>query len=269
MVTEDMLQDITINNVLVDDLYNDLGFSIGDKLIVLVEAQSTFSYNIVIRALMYLVQTYHEYFARTDQDLYGTRKATMPKPELYVIYTGERQSKPEDISLSKDFFAQENPAIDARVKVIYDGMEGDIIYQYIMFAKTYDGQRKKYGRTEKAIRETIRICKDRNLLKEYLESREKEVVTMMMTLYDEEQIMKAYTKRVQEEAELQGIIEACHDFGMAFKDTVKKIASKFHITEEETESESILEICQLKSDIVIRAYRKPKAGCLYALFFVV
>ena len=123
MVTEDMLQDITINNVLVDDLYNDLGFSIGDKLIVLVEAQSTFSYNIVIRALMYLVQTYHEYFVRTDQDLYGTRKATMPKPELYVIYTGERQSKP-----------------------------------YIMFAKTYDGQRKKYGRTEKAIRETIRIC---------------------------------------------------------------------------------------------------------------
>ena len=138
MVTEDMLQDITINNVLVDDLYNDLGFSIGDKLIVLVEAQSTFSYNIVIRALMYLVQTYHEYFVRTDQDLYGTRKATMPKPELYVIYTGERQSKP--------------------VKVIYDGREGDIIYQYIMFAKTYDGQRKKYGRTEKAIRETIRIC---------------------------------------------------------------------------------------------------------------
>ena len=58
---------------------------------------------------------------------------------------------------------------------------------------------------------------------------------MMMTLYDEEQIMKAYTKRVQEQAELQGIIETCRDFGMAFKDTVEKIASKFHITEEETE----------------------------------
>ena len=41
--------------------------------------------------------------------------------------------------------------------------------------------------------ETIRICKDRNVLKEYLENREKEVVDMMMTLFDDEQILKAYS----------------------------------------------------------------------------
>ena len=40
--------------------------------------------------------------------------------------------------------------------------------------------------------ETIRICKDRNVLKEYLESRENEVVNIMMTLFDEETIMKNY-----------------------------------------------------------------------------
>ena len=47
-------------------------------------------------------------------------------------------------------------------------------------------------RTRKAIMETIRICKDRNVLKEYLESRENEVVNIMMTLFDEETIMKNY-----------------------------------------------------------------------------
>ena len=46
--------------------------------------------------------------------------------------------------------------------------------------------------------ETIRICKDRNVLKEYLESKEREVVDMMMTLFDEEQILKAYTKDIRE-----------------------------------------------------------------------
>jgi len=46
--------------------------------------------------------------------------------------------------------------------------------------------------TERAIKETIRICKDRNILKKYLINREVEVVTIMMNLFDDEQIMKTY-----------------------------------------------------------------------------
>ena len=42
--------------------------------------------------------------------------------------------------------------------------------------------------------ETIRICRDRNILREYLEQREKEVVTIMMSLFDEEQIIKSFIK---------------------------------------------------------------------------
>ena len=49
-----------------------------------------------------------------------------------------------------------------------------------------------YGRTKKAIQETIRICKDRNVLREYLESREKEVVDIMMVLYDQEEAIQMY-----------------------------------------------------------------------------
>ncbi len=46
----------------------------------------------------------------------------------------------------------------------------------------------------KTVTETIRICKDRNVLREYLLEREKEVVTIMMSLFDEEQIMKSFIK---------------------------------------------------------------------------
>ena len=66
--------------------------------------------------------------------------------------------------------------------------------------RVYNEQRQLYGATKKAILETIRICKDRNILKEYLESREQEVVDMMMTLFDDEQILKAYTKDIEENA---------------------------------------------------------------------
>ena len=48
--------------------------------------------------------------------------------------------------------------------------------------------------TRKAVTETIRICRDRNILREYLEQREKEVVTIMMSLFDEEQIIKSFIK---------------------------------------------------------------------------
>ncbi len=47
---------------------------------------------------------------------------------------------------------------------------------------------------QKAVTETIQICKDRNVLREHLLDREKEVVTIMMSLFDEEQIMKSFIR---------------------------------------------------------------------------
>ena len=204
-VTEDKLADITIKHVLIDGDYNDLGFSVGNRLMVLVESQSTWTYNIIIRALMYLVQTYHDYFKRTNQNLYGSKKVNMPKPELYMIYTGDKKKIPNTISLSEEFFHGEKISIDAEVKVLYQENENDIIGQYIIFSKVYNEQRKLYGATKKSILKTIRICKDRNVLKEYLENREQEVVDMMMTLFDDEQILRAYTKDIARETAIQMI----------------------------------------------------------------
>lgn len=194
--TEDEIEDVTIKHVLVDADYNDLGFSVGDRLMILVESQSTWTFNIIIRALMYLIQTYHDYFKRTNQNLYGSKKVNMPKPELYVIYTGEKKYVPDAMSLSQEFFGGEKVSIDAEVKVLYQENEKDIIGQYIIFSKVYNEQRKLHGNTKRAVTETIRICKNRNVLKEYLESREQEVVDIMMTLFDDEQILKAYAKDI-------------------------------------------------------------------------
>ncbi len=139
----------------------------------MVESQSTWTLNIIIRALMYLIQTYHDFFKRTKQNLYGSKKVDIPKPELYVIFT---------------------------VKVLYQEDESSIIGQYIIFCKVYNEQRKKYGQTKKAVTETIRICKDRNVLKDYLENKEQEVVDIMMTLFDDEQILEAYAKDIDDNA---------------------------------------------------------------------
>lgn len=147
---------------------------------------------------MYLIQTYHDFFKRTKQNLYGSKKVSMPKPELYVIFTGEKPKNPPDsVSLSKDFFGGEKIAVDADVKVLYQEDENSIIGQYIIFCKVYNEQRMKYGQTKKAVTETICICKNRNVLKEYLESKEQEVVDIMMTLFDDEQVLEAYAEDIK------------------------------------------------------------------------
>ena len=200
-VTENVLNDITIKNVLTDNIYNDLGFTVGDKLMILVEAQSSvWTVNIIVRALMYLVQTWHDYFERTKQNLYKSKKVKMPMPEIYVIFTGERKTRPSEISLSQEFFGGKDCGIDVKVKMIYDGKEGDIINQYVIFTKVCNEQMKKYGRTRKAVLEAIRICKDRNVLREYLSSKESEVVDIMMVLYDEEEIMRSYVESERHDA---------------------------------------------------------------------
>ena len=96
-------------------------------MVILAEAQSTWTMNIIIRALMYMVQTYHDYFDRTKQNLYKSKKVKLPIPEIYVIYTGDRKTRPSEVSLAKEFFEGEQSCIDVKVKMIYDGEEGDII----------------------------------------------------------------------------------------------------------------------------------------------
>ena len=88
-----------------------------------------------------------------------------------------------------------------KAKVIYESDKDDIINQYIVFCKVFNEQTKQHGMTRKAVTETIRICKDRNVLVEYLTQREKEVVTIMMSLFDEEQIMKSFIKSERHDAD--------------------------------------------------------------------
>lgn len=214
-VTEADLTDITINNVLMDNIYNDLGFLVGNRLLILAEAQSTWSVNIVIRGLMYLVKTYQDYFFRQNQSLYKSKKIELPRPELYVIYTGERNGRPDRISLTEEYFDGLECAIEVRIKVIYENGEGDIVNQYIVFSRICNEQRKLYGRSRKAITETIRICRDKNILKEYLESREKEVVDIMVALYDEEEVLRSYIASEKYETAKE-----------TAKETVKSIAER-------------------------------------------
>ena len=189
--TEADLQLITLKSVVAEHIHNDLGFRVGDRLMILIEAQSSWSPNIVLRALGYLIQSYVDYCKMQDISLYDNTSVTLPEPELYVIYTGDRKSKPKTLSLSQCFFNGKKCCVEAKVKMIYTGKRGDIIYQYITFCKILDAQIKLYGRTLKAVQETIRICTDMQILTEYLKQRENELMNIMTALFDQDEVTKS------------------------------------------------------------------------------
>ena len=79
-------------NVLTDGIYNDLGFLSGDRFVILLEAQSLWTENIIVRALLYLAQTYHDYFERTNQYIFSAKSwrsymfSWTNSVKLFIIY---------------------------------------------------------------------------------------------------------------------------------------------------------------------------------------
>lgn len=193
---------VTLENVLTTGFYNDLGIQVRNRLILLVEAQSTFSVNIALRMLLYLAGTYKEYIEEQKLDLYGSHPVEIPRPELYVVYTGDREEVPETLRLS-DLY-QGVGSSEVEVKVLRDDGTGDILDQYVRFCKIADEQREKYGLTQQAIDETIRICIAENVLAPFLASRQKEVLEIMVTLFDQEKIAEIHDYNVAKVARQEG-----------------------------------------------------------------
>ena len=196
--TKDEITLMTIESHMLNQQYNDLGFMVGERLIILAEAQSTWSENIVVRCLLYVVQTWYKYIKKKGLDIYSEDKVALPVPELYVIYTGtEKRYKPEKLTLKESFFKGKDIRVDCKVKMLYDGAQGDIINQYVRFCHIFNKQVKIYGRTRKAVDETIRICQREAVLEEYLEREREEVMDIMLALFDEETLMKNHDATIK------------------------------------------------------------------------
>lgn len=212
-LTEDDIEIITIKNVFTLGMYNDLGLMLKDRLIILVEAQSTWNDNMAIRSFLYLAETYKRHLNRLHVNLFNSESITLPCPEIYVIFTGERKSKPEFLRLSDHFESNKDPAVELKVKMIYNSSEGDIIYQYINFCRVLDSEHRLNPDDDRtAVRNTFRICSDKNLLKKYLKEHEVELNDIMYDyLFNEKYWRKLTirdeTERLKKEARESGFAE--------------------------------------------------------------
>lgn len=210
-VTEKDIEIITIDNVLTDGIYiyNDLGLMFKDRLIILAEAQSCWNGNMAIRSLLYLSETYKRYLAKKRISLFTSSTVELPVPEMYVIFTGEKSDHPAQIKLEDHFPDDTVSPLQLNVKMIYDSKEGDIIYQYINFCKVFDQMRRDFpDSVVMAVKNTITICRNKELLAEFLRDHETELNDIMYDfLYNEEYWRKLMLRDERKKAREEGLAE--------------------------------------------------------------
>lgn len=198
---EDVKQ-ITLKQVITNHPYNDLSLLVKECLMILLEVQSTWSVNILLRIFLYLADTILEYLCDKSIDIHDQKQIRLPEMEFYVIYTG-KVKVPETISLRNDFFHDPDFPLDLQARVITAETD-DIIGQYISFCHIMDAQIKSKGNTRKSIAEAVIRCEDQGILTEYLKEREKEVIDIMIMLFDQDYALEQYVKSREENSREKG-----------------------------------------------------------------
>ena len=132
----------------------------------------------------------------------------------------------------------ENAFVNVKAKIIYDSKQGDIINQYIVFCRVFDEQTKIHGRTMKAVEETIRICKDKDVLREYLADRE--VAELMFGYFDYEKELEFLRQGEREEGRAEGALRTLANLVKKGRMTPAEAAEEANMTVAEFEKQAAL-----------------------------
>ncbi|MBP5449624.1 MAG: PD-(D/E)XK nuclease family transposase, partial [Spirochaetales bacterium] len=104
-----------IEQVMYRTLSNDVAMEINDKLIVMVEQQSTINKNMPLRFVMYISRLYESFVE--EKDKYRRTLVEIPTPEFYVIYNGQDNYPKESILQLSDAFKDKSIDIQLDLKV--------------------------------------------------------------------------------------------------------------------------------------------------------
>jgi hypothetical protein len=187
----------TLSDVLFRKQRNDISFLINNRLIVLIEHQSTINNNVPLRFLMYIGRLYEKI---TDpQKRYQKRLEKIPKPEFIVLYNGEDEYPDyKEIKLSGAFKNIDGTKIDLPLELVVQvyninkGHNQDILSKsktldnYSMFIDKIREYQKEENSLEKAFKSAINYCIDNNILKEFLMEHGSDVVSFLYGDYDPE-----------------------------------------------------------------------------------
>ena len=191
------LERVNLEQVLYMDYYNDIAVMVNDQFILMIEHQATINPNMPLRLLEYITRIYGN---RIDsKSKFSNQLIPLAKPEFVVFYTGNQDLPPESYLYLSDAFpkdpSENHPSnseltLELKVKVckIKSETPSPVVQncpdleQYVQFLKLID-KAKSDGQAQpltRAIREAVR----HNILRDYLERKGGETLSILTAEYD-------------------------------------------------------------------------------------
>ena len=235
------VEPVMIEQVLYMKFYNDIAMLVDDKIVVLVEHQSTINENMPFRMLEYIARIYEKI---TDpKKKFGKTQIKLPMPEFYVFYNGKDDFPSETVMKLSDAFMNldENYELKGKienhifpleisVKVININVDKENpILQRCKVLKEYSEfiEQVRFNiecKIPDPFTNAIKQSSKNGFLSDYLQRKSTEVQNMLLMEYDyatdiEVQREEAFEKGVSEgiqqgisQGEHQGKIETAKKF---------------------------------------------------------
>ena len=170
-------------------LRNDVSFTIEDKLVILLEHQSTVSPNMGLRCLLYIADIYKHLIRANKDDLYKTVPMSIETPEFYVLYNGQDEYPDRGIVKLSDLFrvqgAENSLELIVTVYNVNHGRNAELmkrsrtLTEYAAFVAKVKGYKEKSLTDTKALDKAIEDCLNANILREFLLKYGGEIVSIL------------------------------------------------------------------------------------------
>ena len=169
---------------------NDVAHLVDDRIIVLVEHQSTVNANMPLRFLQYIARLYEQ--IQNPRDRYLRRLKKIPTPEFYVFYNG-KEEYPEKVTLRLSDAFMTSPAqpslelVVSMININYNKHSELLcackpLSEYTLFIETV--RRHTKLDSENGFKNAITECIQNDILREYLQRKSREVINMLLAEYD-------------------------------------------------------------------------------------
>jgi hypothetical protein len=203
----------TLRDVIYMNQMNDLSFTVGNKMVFVIEHQSTPNPNMPLRILLYIARIYEkivEYRA-----LYKKALVKIPKPEFIVLYNGlEKAPEKWEMRLSDAFNGLEpgeKTALDLTVAVynINKGQNAALLQRsehLAGYAEFVAKVRENVAAMplDQAMAEAVRYCIRNGVLASFLEEHGSEVVNMVLSEWNLDEAKEVWQEEARDEGRVEG-----------------------------------------------------------------
>ena len=210
---EEPLKIVTLDGTFLSQIKNDISFLLAGRHLIFMEHQSTANQNMPLRCLYYVCEQLRQYIPA--KKLYQNTPIKLPAPEFHVFYTG-RGDMPETCQMKlSDAYVKTDEEIHLELKVNFHNIAYDnakillqrsrSIHDYSFFIDRIKRNMAAGMERAEAIREAMRYCEESDIMKEFLQQHEREVVDMVNFEWNQKDFEEALLEEGMERGRAEGM----------------------------------------------------------------